>query len=201
MLAWLKDHGIRKNIPYYLRRAAKAGVSVTPSDKPEDLEQMILLLNELNERKGGIGKHRDDHYRLQFGELAPAGYEKVFLAKKDGQILAGALISIYGREAGYLHGASSSLERELAAPHFLHFEIMKYLQDHHPEVERYNLWGIVSDKNRKPSHPRHGYSEFKRSFGGYKEEYIRARDFYYSWPAWKIDWLVNKYRAWKHKND
>lgn len=201
LMTWLKEHGIRKNVPYYLRKNVKAGVRVRASDSAEDLEKMIVLLNELHERKGGIGKHMDEHYRLQFAALAPKGYEKVFLAEKDGQVLAGALISIYGREAGYLHGASSSLERELSASHYLHYEIMKYLQENHPDIERYNLWGIVSDKNRTPKHPRHGYSEFKRSFGGYKEHYIRARDFFYNWPVWKLDWFISAYRAWKHKND
>lgn len=201
LLQYMKDNGARKNLPYLLRRAKKAGVTVRASDKMEDLEKLIVILNQLNQRKGGIGKHRDDHYRVQFPLLAPRGYEKVFLAEKDGEILAGALIAIYGREASYLHGASTEVERKLSAPHTLHFEIMKYCQENRPEVERYNFWGVVSDKNRKPTHPRHGYSEFKRSFGGYKEMYIRGRDFRYNWLVWKIDWFVMKYRTWKHKND
>ena len=200
-LEWMKSHGMRKNIPYYLRRAANADVVVRASDDPADLEKLIVTLNQLNERKGGIGKHRDDHYRRQFAKLAPAGQEKVFLAEKDGQVLAGALITLYGREASYLHGASSDIMRELSAPHYLHLEIINYCRQHYPSITRYNMWGIVGDKNRKPSHPRHGYSEFKRSFGGYKETYIRARDFRYNWLVWKLDWYVSKYRAWKHKND
>lgn len=201
LLNWMKEHGMRKNVPRYLRKAASAGVSVRASDAPEDLEKLIDILNKLNVRKGGIGKHRDEHYRVQFPLLAPKGYEKVFLAEKDGVILAGALIAIYGREASYLHGASTDIERDLSAPHTMHVEIMKYCQENRPEVERYNFWGIVGEKNRTPSHPRHGYSEFKRSFGGYKEKYIRARDFRYNWFVWRLDWLVNAYRAWKHKND
>ncbi len=201
LLEWMREHGIRKNVPYYLRKAKKAGVTVRASTDPEDLEKLIDILNKLNVRKGGIGKHRDEHYRVQFPLLSPKGYEKVFLAEKDGKILAGALIAIYGREASYLHGASTDIDRELSAPHTMHFEIMKYCMENRPEVERYNFWGIVGDKNRKPSHPRHGYSEFKRSFGGYKETYMRARDFRYNWFVWKLDWYISAYRAWKHKND
>lgn len=200
-LAWMKEHGMRSNVPRYLRKAKNAGVTVRASDDPEDLEKLIDILNKLNQRKGGIGKHKDSHYRVQFPLLAPKGYEKVFLAEKDGQILAGALIAIYGREASYLHGASTDVERDLSAPHTMHVEIMNYCIANRPEVERYNFWGIVGEKNRTPSHPRHGYSEFKRSFGGYKEKYMRSRDFYYNWFVWKLDWFVNKYRTWKHKND
>ncbi|HMR72496.1 MAG TPA: peptidoglycan bridge formation glycyltransferase FemA/FemB family protein [Candidatus Saccharibacteria bacterium] len=199
-LAWMKEHGMRKNIPYYLRRSARAGVAVIASDRQNDLERLITMLQNLRDRKNMVGGH-DDHLRRQFAALGPRGYEKVFFAKKSGHALAGALVAIYGKEASYLHGASLDLFRELQAPHSLHFEIMRYLAKYYPEVERYNFWGIVSDKNRNPSHPRHGYSEFKRSFGGYKEEYIRARDFIYNPIAWRLDWFLQKYWAWKYKND
>jgi lipid II:glycine glycyltransferase (peptidoglycan interpeptide bridge formation enzyme) len=199
-LAWMKEHGMRSNIPYYLRRAARDGAIVRISDTTEDLDTLLNLLGDLRERKHMTGGS-DEHLRRQFAQLGPKGYEKIFIAEKDGQVVAAALISIYGREASYLHGASTELFKELRIPHLLHFEIMKYLIAEHPEVERYNFWGIVSDKNRTPKHPRHGYSEFKRSFGGYKEEYMRARDFVYNPLAWRLDWLLQKYWAWKYKND
>lgn len=199
-LAWMKAHGMRKNIPYYLRRAAREGVAVIASDRQNDLEKFITMLHNLRERKNMVGGH-DDHLRRQFATMGPRRYEKIFFAKKSGHVLAGALVAIYGKEASYLHGASLDLYRELQAPHSLHFEIMRYIVKYYPEVERYNFWGIVSDKNRTPKHPRHGYSEFKRSFGGYKEEYTRARDFVYSPVLWRLDWLLQKYFAWKYKND
>lgn len=200
LLTWMKEHGMRKNVPYYLRRAKRDGATVRVSDSTKDLETLTKLLEGLRERKNMVGGS-DTHLQRQFAELAPKGYEKVFLAEKDGQVIAAALITMYGREASYLHGASTELFKELRIPHLLHVEIMKYLMEHRPEVERYNFWGIVSDKNRKASHPRNGYSEFKRSFGGYKEEYMRARDFVYNPIAWRFDWILQKYWAWKYKND
>lgn len=200
LLAWMKERGMRKNIPYYLRRARRDNATVRVSDTTEDLEILLGLLSGLRERKNMVGGS-DKHLRRQFAELSPKDYEKVVIAEKDGQVVAAALISIYGREASYLHGASTELFKELRIPHLMHVEIMKYLMENRPEVERYNFWGIVSDKNRKPSHPRNGYSEFKRSFGGYKEEYMRARDFIYKPIAWRFDWLLQKYWAWKYKND
>lgn len=200
LLAWMKEHGMRSNVPYYLRRAARGGATIRMSDDPKDLDILLDLLGKLRERKHMVGGG-DAHLRRQFTVLSPKGYEHVFIAEKDGEIIAAALISIYGREASYLHGASTELFRELRIPHLMHVEIMNYLMKEHPEVERYNFWGIVSDKNRKPSHPRNGYSEFKRSFGGYKEEYMRARDFVYKPFYWRIEWLLQKYWAWKYKND
>lgn len=200
LLTWMKEHGMRKNIPYYLRRALRGGATIRVSDATDDLKRLLKLLAGLRERKHMVGGS-DEHLKRQFAELAPKGYEKVVIAEKDGQIIAAALIAMYGREASYLHGASTELFKELRIPHLMHVETMKYLMDQRPEIERYNFWGIVSDKNRKSSHPRNGYSEFKRSFGGYKEEYMRARDFVYNPVAWRIDWLLQKYWAWKFKND
>lgn len=200
LLAWMKEHGMRKNIPYYLRRAKRDGATVRISDDPKDLDILLKLLAGLRERKNMVGGS-DAHLKRQFAALAPKGYEKVIIAEKDGQVVAAALISMYGREASYLHGASTDLFKELRIPHLMHIETMNYLMEHRPEIERYNFWGIVSDKNRKASHPRNGYSEFKRSFGGYREDYMRARDFVYNPLAWRVDWLLQKYWAWKYKND
>jgi len=200
LLAWMKEHGMRSNIPYYLRRATRDGATVRVGTGAEDLDVLLRLLGKLRDRKNMVGGS-DAHLKRQFAKLAPKGYEKVFIAEKDGQFISAALISIYGREASYLHGASTEVFRELQIPHLMHVEMMKYLIEHHPEVERYNFWGIVSDKNRKKSHPRNGYSEFKRSFGGYKEQYIRARDFVYDPIAWRREWFLQKYWAWKYKND
>lgn len=200
-LAWLKENGARSNVSRYLRKAARAGLTVRASESLDDLEIFISMINKLNSRKGGIGKHLDDHYRKQFNLMQPAGHQKIFLAEKDGEVLACTYMAIYGNEASYLHGASSDTQRDLSAPHSLHFETMKYLQKNYPNVKRYNFWGIVGDKNRTPKHPRHGYSEFKRSFGGYKVHYMRSRDFVYNYPVWAASYAIDKYRTWKHKND
>ncbi len=200
-LDWMMKHGARKNIPYSLRRAAKDGLTVRASDKPEDLEILLDLMRETSQRKGGIGMRPDAYYRQQFTLLAPKGYEKVFLAEYKGTVLAAALITIYGKEGSYLHAGSTNAERQLSAPHVLLFEAMKYIKANHPQATRFNFWGIVSDKNRTPSHPRHGYSEFKRSFGGYKQEYLRARDFVYNPLMWLIARQIDRYRTIKYKND
>lgn len=180
-LAWLKEHGLKGNTRRLFNKATKAGVTVRASDDPADLEVLIAMLREMDQRKGGIGMHTDDHYRVQFAHLAPAGHQKVFLAELDGRVGAASLMGLYGTEASFLHGASSADEdfRKLSPSYLLHLRTMGWIAEHRPEITRYNFWGIVSDENRHPGHPRHGYSEFKRSFGGEKVEYLRARDLVY----------------------
>lgn len=202
-MEWLKEHGLRSNTRRLFNKSRKAGVSVRASDDPEDLEQLITLLRDLDARKGGIGKHDDEHYRTQFAHMAPAGHQKVFLAELDGRVGAVSLMAIYGGEASFLHGASSAEEdfRKLSPSYLLHLETMAWLAEHRPEVTRYNFWGIVSDENRHPGHPRHGYSEFKRSFGGYKVEYVRAREFVYRPLRRSALYLLETYRTKRYQND
>ncbi|WP_181009801.1 lipid II:glycine glycyltransferase FemX [Ornithinimicrobium sufpigmenti] len=202
-LEWLKAHGLKSNTRRLFNKSRKAGVTVRASDDPQDLETLITMLRELDARKGGIGKHDDEHYRTQFAHMAPAGYQKVFLAEKDGRVGAASLMAIYGGEASFLHGASSADEdfRRLSPSYLLHQETMAWLAAHRPEVTRYNFWGIVSDENRRPEHPRHGYSEFKRSFGGYKVEYVRAREFVYHPLRRSALYLLETYRTRRYQND
>lgn len=202
-LEWLKEHGLKGNTRRAFNKARKAGVTVRASDDPQDLETLIAMLRELDERKGGIGKHDDEHYRAQFARMAPAGHQLVFLAELDGRVGAASLMAIYGGEASFLHAASSGEEdfRKLSPSYLLHQETMAWLAEHRPEVTRYNFWGIVSDENRHPDHPRHGYSEFKRSFGGYKVEYIRAREFVYRPLRRSALYLLETYRTKRYQND
>lgn len=200
-LLWMKNHGMRKKMPYYLRRAEKDGVTVRVGTSQQDLDVLLRLLQSLHDRKGNIGLHPDAYYSKQLSLMSPKGYEKVFIAEINGAPLAACLVAIYGAEASYLHAASTTSHNHLAPAHYLQYEVLKYLIKHHPSVSRYNLWGIVSDKNRQKKHPRNGYSEFKRSLGGYKAEYIRSRDIVYTRRVWRVAWLLDAVRTYRYKND
>lgn len=191
-IKWQAEHGMRSNIPRYLRRAEREGVTVRASDDPKDLEIFLKMITGLDQRKEGIGLHPLDYYRQQFAALAPAGYERVFIAERQGEALASAMITIYGREASYLWGASTDQQRELRGPHFMHFQIMRYAAEH--GCDRYNFWGIVKDEHHHPGYRGYGYSEFKRSFGGYVEVLMRAQDFIYRPLPYRLNWLNDKRR-------
>ena len=74
-LQWLKEHGMRSNNRRLFNKSRRAGVTVRASDDPQDLETLISMLRELDARKGGIGKHDDEHYRAQFAQMAPACHQ------------------------------------------------------------------------------------------------------------------------------
>jgi lipid II:glycine glycyltransferase (peptidoglycan interpeptide bridge formation enzyme) len=191
-IEWQKEHGMRSNIPRYLRRAEREGVTVRASDDQADLEVFLKMITGLNERKNGIGLHPLDYYRQQFAALAPSGYERIFICEKDGVALASAMITIFGAEASYLWGASTDQQRDLRGPHFMHFQIMRYAQEH--GCDRYNFWGVVKQENHHPGYRGYGFSEFKRSFGGYEELYQRTQDYVYRALPYRLAALNDRRR-------
>ena len=171
----MKEHDMRSNVPRYLRRAERMGVTIRSSTDPADMETFLTMSQALNSRKGGIGLLPLDYYRRQLKYMAPEGYERLFIAEFEGKPVASALIAFYGNEASYLHGASYNEFSQLHAPHLMHWEIMKYARQY--GCDQYNMWGVVKDENHHPGYRGYGFSEFKRSFGGSVELYLRAQDY------------------------
>jgi len=198
---WMREHGMKKKMPYYYRRAVRDGVKFRKATTPKDINAVLDQLRTLSERKQFTYTYDTDHIRGQLALMSPPGYEEVFLAEKDGEILASAIVTFFGREVSYVHGASTDNHHELCAPQFLLIEIMKYAKKHHPDIQRMNFWGIVRDKYRKlgSKHPGNGYSDFKRSFGGYRVELMMGQNFVYIFPLYLAFYLLEKYRTKKYR--
>ena len=75
---------------------------------------------------------------------------------------AAAIVGYFGGTATYLHGASSHEYRNLMAPYFLHWEIIKEAKN--LGYKFYDFWGI--DEAKWP-----GVTRFKKGFGGFEINY------------------------------
>ncbi|MHB8718819.1 MAG: lipid II:glycine glycyltransferase FemX [Candidatus Dormibacteria bacterium] len=199
LLAWMREHGMRSNIPRYLRRAERLGVEVRRSVSSQDMDTFIRLTGMLDERKGGIGMLPPAYYRRQLEAMGSTGRECLFVAEHQGEAVAAVLIAVFGGEGSYLHGASSSAHPELHAPHYLHWQVMRHLRD--AGVRRYNMWGVVSDRHHRPGHRGYGFSEFKRSFGGYIEHYERSLDHPFNRLIYPLVWAKDAVRGWQGQMD
>ncbi|MBI2484666.1 peptidoglycan bridge formation glycyltransferase FemA/FemB family protein [Candidatus Uhrbacteria bacterium] len=120
---------------------------------------------------------RRDHFRLHakahyqhFLETLSAKLIGVF---SEGQLLAAHLmVDAYGTRT-YLHGASSSLHREVMAPYLLHWQEIKEAKD--AGLTCYDFWGV---SNTKPAWA--GITRFKRGFSGKEISYPGTFDYYRS---------------------
>ena len=188
--------GMRKNARYSLKKAMKSGVEVEISRKKEDFDFFVDLLQELSLEKGFAAVPKE-YLQKQFEILGDV--MKFFCAKKEGKILAGGWFSFYGDESSYLHGASSKDVGDTQAPYLIQWEAIRHARD--LGLKRHNFWGVVEEKNYHPGYPGFGYSNFKKGFGGYLEEYVRAKDFVYNMVKYQPFRLNEWYRKVRYKGN
>lgn len=158
---------------YNIRLAERRGVVVAPVAEPTAADMFIWwsMLSSTAERDG-FHAHERAYYEKLVRTRSEEFSNELFLADCNMTTLAGAVVNFYwpARTATYLHGASSRANKEVMAPHLLHWRIMQ-------EAKRrgfhyYDLWG--TDDKKWP-----GLTRFKIGFGGEKFEYPESFDIVY----------------------
>lgn len=84
------------------------------------------------------------------------------LAKHNSEILAGAIVSITGKAASFLYGASANTKRNYMAPYAMHWTAMQIARENN--CVKYDMGGVSPGLD--PDHPFHGLYRFKTGFGG-----------------------------------
>lgn len=187
---------MRKNTRYSLRKSMKAGLDVKISKDESDLEVFVTSLTKLAERKG-FPSLPESYLLTQFKTL---GIErdlfKLITVWKDNNFLAGGIFAFFENESSYLHGVSSDVVGDTQAPYLVQWEAIKLGQK--LGIQRHNFWGVINDDHYSPKHPGFGYSNFKRGFGGYLEEYFRTKDYPYD-IRYQLIRLNDWYRSVRYK--
>ncbi len=124
---------------YHLNKAEKEGLVFehASSDQLPDFER---LYDAMTDRK----KFPDYSAYETIPHLMAAKVEalrpRLFFVRKDGEIVAGALIFTAGRTATYLYGATSDKALPLRAGYFMQWNIIRWLRDN-TGAEYYDLGG------------------------------------------------------------
>jgi lipid II:glycine glycyltransferase (peptidoglycan interpeptide bridge formation enzyme) len=159
---------------YNLNLAVRKGVTVREAQKSDFLEIWRIFLE--TSTRGKFRLHPQNYY-LQMWESLGEQNLLVLVAEYEGQIIAGAFITLFGHSAIYIHGGSSDKNKQVMAPYLLHWEAMKRVKAR--GIYNYDLGGVTSD----PNHPWAGISRFKRGFGGFEVRYPGTYDQVLS-PLW-----------------
>lgn len=157
--------GMHPKTRYNVRVAERYGVQVREGTKKEDIETFLRLTKETAERDGFVS--HDDHYLRETCEkLIPSGFARLRLAEWNGKCLAADLEIVYGDTVTYLHGSSSSDDRQVMAPYILHWNAIQTAKKEGKAF--YDLYGanpqLLSSFYYKPSWE--GITRFKRGWGG-----------------------------------
>lgn len=184
ILAQMKQKG-----RYNIKVAEKKGVHIRAGKGKKDIGEFYRLLQETTDRDGFRG-HGEDYYQAMLEELGDS-YAKLWLAEYEGEVIAGAIVTYFGKVATYYYGVSSNKYRNVMAPYLLHWEVMKEAKER--GFEQYDLFGIAPE-GREKGHAWEGVTSFKRKFGGSYVKYLRPQE--YSFQAW-LYWAYRLYKWWK----
>lgn len=180
--------GLHPKTRYNIGLSQRRGVRVRFSCAEGDLEAFLRLSREVAAR-GPFRFHPDAYYRAlhRVGCQAGSGLRvEMAVAERDGRVLAVHWLVSFGSTVTYVHGASSSRDRQHMAPHLLQWESLRRAQA--LGFTRYDLFGVAPPSaphsgatGGKPPgasmHPWAGITRFKEGFGGQRVTYPGAYDY------------------------
>ncbi len=172
-----------------LRKAAKNDITIETTQDPTIIEDYYSLELAHAERQGYVPFSKS-FLGKQFAAFMENDEAIMYIAKKDGEILAMNFMIFYGNEASYHYGISSDLGTRYSAAPLLHMEAMREARKR--GIIRYNLWGIVAPDDTK--HRFYGVSEFKRSFGCDELKYTPAHDLVLNPAKYQLTKLIETIR-------
>jgi peptidoglycan pentaglycine glycine transferase (the first glycine) len=146
---------------YNVRLAARKGVEVGVASTLDELRAWYALLQTTGERDH-FGIHTFDYYRKVWQVLGPRRQARLFLARAEGELLAGIFVGLLGREAIYLYGASSNTQRNLMPNYLLQWEALRWARE--AGASTYDLWGIPATDQTDEAMA--GVYRFKSGWGG-----------------------------------
>ncbi len=171
---------------YNIRLAARKGVTVEEDNSLRAREMFYRMHEETAERDGFRLRGRDYYFDC-WQAMYDAERAHLFLAKHEGDALAGMLIFTLGDKYWYQYGASSSEKRNLMPMYLLQWEVMRWAKAR--GFAYYDMVAIPNPDNLNESDPMWGLYRFKSGFGGEVREFTGA-----------LDLTIRRARAWAWYN-
>jgi lipid II:glycine glycyltransferase (peptidoglycan interpeptide bridge formation enzyme) len=153
--------GMREKWRYNVRLAVRRGVEVSVARGGEDLQAWYALLTATGER-ARFGIHTFAYYRRVWQMLSPRQRARLFVARAQGELLAGVFVGLLGHEAIYLYGASSDAHRNLMPNYLLQWEAIRWARK--AGAACYDFWGIPATERADEAMA--GVYRFKSGWGG-----------------------------------
>lgn len=188
---------MREKTRYNVRLATRKGVTVRRIEQVEYALRAfpkVWTLLQSTAKRQGIHTHAKEYYEVMLQTLLPTGQAQLFVAEYEKRIIAAHITIGFGDTLYYAHGASSSAERQLMAPHLLHWTAMQYGKER--SFNYYNFGGVspLGSENHKWQSLTH----FKQGFGDVETieriNYPKAVDIVQH-PKWY--WVYNQIKRWR----
>ncbi|MBS3975763.1 MAG: peptidoglycan bridge formation glycyltransferase FemA/FemB family protein [Syntrophomonadaceae bacterium] len=167
---------------YNLRLAKRKGVTVAATENKKDLDVFYRILVETAERDRFLIRS-SDYFSVLWDQLVARGYARLFLAKYQGEIIAGTLAFIFGEKTWYIYGASANRHRNVMPNYLLQWHMIRWAKQEGCTL--YDFRGVPG--NLTEDNPLYGLYRFKKGFNGEYTEFVGEYDlvylplFYWAW--------------------
>lgn len=163
--AILKD--IEKTKVRHWRNHEKKGLVVRQTQDSEQISILSNLLQGVGERDKFIPQD-EAHLKKQL----EAGFATLYVAEYEGKPIAASLVYDHDNVRYYAHAATDDEYRKLMAGTVLLVQMI--IDAKRDGAEKFDFWGITTSDD--PSHPWHGFTQYKKSFGGKQVDYSGTWD-------------------------
>ncbi len=152
-----------------IRKAERAGVVVRTADQSRDLDAYYELHRQTCGRTG-IRPHPRAYFEAIWRDFFSRGLAQIFVAERDGTMVAAANFAVYKNAALYWTGAACETGLELGANPLLQWRGMQWMLSQGVEwYETGEAFPNLKEGKLKQ------LSDFKKSFGGVLYPYYRGR--------------------------
>jgi len=159
---------------YNIRLAERKGVTAEETENKADLEVFYQILVETAHRDRFLIRSYD-YFSVLWDKLVAKGYARLFLAKYQGEVIAGTLAFIFGAKTWYIYGASSNRHRNVMPNYLLQWHMIRWAKQKSCTV--YDFRGVPG--NPAEDNPLYGLYRFKKGFNGEYTEFAGEYDLVY----------------------
>lgn len=170
-----------------VRRAGREGVEVERAPGTDETYELMWRLWSAVVKDQDLGVRGHDYFVGSWRILVASGLAQVFVARKDGEPLAWALVATIGQVAAYKEGASLRDRPVPGASQLLQYEGMRWAIER--GARTYDLVGVPhSSRLDDRSDLRYGLGVFKRGFSKEVTDWV---------GAWDLVLRPRRYAAWQ----
>jgi lipid II:glycine glycyltransferase (peptidoglycan interpeptide bridge formation enzyme) len=171
ILAQMKPKG-----RYNIKIGSKNNLKLLSSNKKGELLENFYKLYRETAQRQKITFRGKAYFEKLLDKLGRKEYAQVYNVTTEiegvQKTLAATVIVFSNDKAIYLFGASSSEYRNLMAPYFMQWAIIKEAK--RKGCKKYDFFGIAP--NDDENHPWAGITRFKKQFGGYEVQILGSYD-------------------------
>ncbi len=195
------DNDLKSRLPSrllrYYKSAAKKGITIKKSHNPEDITHLLRLQKALAKEKG-ISTFSEYYLKTELKQPFATLYLVEFNPSKESQevlhptrkgttnqseIIAAGLVFDDHATRYNLQGAQSEQGRKLHATGILTIELI--LDAKAKNLQKFDFWGIAPEGAPK-NHPWAGFTNFKKTFAGFEQDYAGTYDIILNPPKYKL---------------